>query len=307
MNQNKLFSIKNALIDKISLVKRGANRKKFFLKKSESEKLDFKIMKSDKKDWSIVKGVIYEPEIYDTHGHKMSVEDIQKMAHSALKGGLTVDIEHNDKITKNSIVESYITEKDDIINGQDIKKGSWVGSVEIVDIDIKKAIDNNEITGFSMAGQAVLEEVEKSDSLLSVENITSQFNDIVKEIFKSDMNQDDIVGNIDINLNQLNTSINELTDKFRLKKRKRENESKIKKGQKMEEKDIVSLVTKTVSAVFKAEKEKEQEAIAKSDSVKEITELKKTVEELKKRIVKSDAGKDGEEVVIEKTEEVSYH
>lgn len=54
-----------------------------------------------------------------------------------------------------SVVENWIAKCDCQINGQDVKEGTWLMTVEVTDPGIFDAIEKGEITGFSMGGSGV--------------------------------------------------------------------------------------------------------------------------------------------------------
>lgn len=307
MSLNKQKWIKDAKIKFLSLVNKGANKRTFAVKKSDDEKkLSFNIIKSEKKDWSVVKGVVYEPNVLDTHGHKMSAEEIQKMAHLALENGLSVDVEHNEKVTACPVVESYIVEKDEDLNGQIVKKGSWVAAVKVTDKEIKKAVDDGLINDFSMAGWAILEDIEKASLAekfagKEIRNLAWSYAEIVDQTFRENLETDELIGNLETNLSQLQEMMSKEIDKMKTGNIKKSN-----KGAEMpeltEEKISEMIAKGVVEGIAKNEKTKE-ENLAKSADAKEISELKKTVELLKDKILKSDAGKDGGEDLKKSDEE----
>ena len=53
------------------------------------------------------------------------------------------------------MVENWIAKCDCQINGQDVKEGTWLMTVEVTDPGIFDAIEKGEITGFSMGGSGV--------------------------------------------------------------------------------------------------------------------------------------------------------
>lgn len=69
------------------------------------------------------------------------------------KNGNQVDLQHSfEPLEDAAVVESYVAKCDMEINGQSIKKGTWLMTVEVNDPDVFEAIKKGEITGFSMGG-----------------------------------------------------------------------------------------------------------------------------------------------------------
>jgi len=150
----------------VSFVDKGANNKTFFLTKS-AEELEKVVQKTiapiTKEDdaQKIVYGVVYEPDIEDSHGDFMTSEDIEKSAHGFLAEHRKIDKQHNFSEGYGDVVESYIAPTDMTIGDQGIVKGSWILAVKASD-EIWDDIQKGEITGFSLAGTAVVEEINKS-------------------------------------------------------------------------------------------------------------------------------------------------
>ena len=98
----------------------------------------------------------------DTHGHKMTAEEIEKSAHYYMEMGSTVCKQHENKIEAN-VVESYIAPVDFSITGDTedlITKGSWVMAVRVLDDDAWDKILKGEITAFSPGGYGNLTDLE---------------------------------------------------------------------------------------------------------------------------------------------------
>ena len=156
--------ISDAKIDFISLVDRAANKKSFLIAKAQDGSASFstfgKIVKTDSEN-HFVTGVVYEPMSLDTQGDYMTADEIQKAAHWYAKNGSGVDIQHDEeKLECAAVVESWIAKADFTLDKTDIKKGTWLMTVEISDPDIWDKIEKGELNGFSMGGKGKYEEVE---------------------------------------------------------------------------------------------------------------------------------------------------
>lgn len=156
--------ISDAKIDFISLVDRAANKKSFLIAKAQNGKASFstfgKIVKTDSEN-HFVTGIVYEPMTVDTQGDYMTAEEIQKAAHWYAKNGKGVDVQHDEKkLDSADVVESWIAKADFTLDKTDIKKGTWLMTVEVGDPDIWSKIEKGELTGFSMGGQGKYEDDE---------------------------------------------------------------------------------------------------------------------------------------------------
>ena len=169
----KAYAITDAKISFVSLVNKAANKKQFLITKSEKGAANFatfgRILKADA-DSHFVTGIVYEPMVEDTQGNYMTEEEITKAAYWFAKNGNQVDLQHCfEKCDGAAVVESYVAKCDMEIEGEAIKKGTWIMTMEISDTDVWEAIQKGDITGFSMGGMGVYSEedvelpVEKRD------------------------------------------------------------------------------------------------------------------------------------------------
>ncbi len=171
----KAYAISDAKISFVSLVDKAANKKQFLITKATEEgKKNFvtkgRIIKADT-DSHFVTGIVYEPMVEDSQGNYMTEEEITKAAYWFAKNGNSVDIQHCFvKCEDVAVVESYIAKCDMEIEGQAVKKGTWLMTVEVTNDELWDAVQKGEITGFSMGGVGVYSEddvdltsVEKAD------------------------------------------------------------------------------------------------------------------------------------------------
>lgn len=156
LDVQKACEITDAKIKFVSLVDKAANKKKFLITKAKNGTADFsatgKIIKTDSKN-HYVTGIVYEPLCEDTQGDYMTEDEITKAAYYFAKNGGGVDIQHNfEPFDGAAVVESWIAKADFQIDGEKIKKGTWLMTAEISDPDVWSAVEKGEITGFSMGG-----------------------------------------------------------------------------------------------------------------------------------------------------------
>ena len=152
----KAYAISDAKISFVSLVDKAANKKQFLITKAEAGSASFasygRIVNADAESHYIT-GIVYEPMTEDAHGNYMTKEEITKAAYWFAKNGNQVDLQHSfEPLEDAAVVESYVAKCDMEINGQSIKKGTWLMTVEVNDPDVFEAIKKGEITGFSMGG-----------------------------------------------------------------------------------------------------------------------------------------------------------
>lgn len=152
----KSIEILDAKISFVSLVNKAANKKQFLITKEEDGKARFasygKIVKVDNEN-HYVTGIVYEPLVKDAHDNFMTAEEIQKAAYWYAKNGDKVDIQHSfEAMSDACVVENWIEKADTTIEDEEIKKGTWLMTVEISDSDVWDKIVKGDITGFSMGG-----------------------------------------------------------------------------------------------------------------------------------------------------------
>ncbi len=97
-------------------VDKGANQKRFFFTKS-TKKPDFEkqvrlITKADDPK-QLVYGVVYEPDVEDTHGDMMTADEIEKAVHGfmsnlAIAKGAVMDTQHDFDPGVGDVVECYV-------------------------------------------------------------------------------------------------------------------------------------------------------------------------------------------------------
>lgn len=157
--------LKNAKVTHVSYVDKAANKKKFFLTKSEDQPNDFEkevrlVTKADDPQ-KLVYGVVYEPDKEDAHGDFMTAETIEKAAHGFMENYQLIDKQHDFETEAGKVVESYVAPVDLEIDSEKIAKGTWVLVTKATD-DMWESIQKGEFTGYSLAGSAETETVEKA-------------------------------------------------------------------------------------------------------------------------------------------------
>ena len=167
----KAYEIKDAKISFVSLVNKAANKREFLITKSDDSEATFttlgKILKSDTEN-HYVTGIVYEPMTEDAHNNYMTEEEIAKAAYGFAKNGNKIDLQHNfESLEGASVVESWIAKSDTVIEGNEIKKGAWLMTVELPgDSEAWDSVQKGELTGFSMGGVGKYSEVDDDISAL---------------------------------------------------------------------------------------------------------------------------------------------
>ncbi len=155
-NVEKAYEITDARIRFVSLVDKAANGRTFLITKQGDGTAAFttygRIVKTDAAR-HYVTGIVYEPMTEDTQGNFMTEDEIAKAAYWYAKNGDSVDLQHSfEPLPGASVVESWVAKADFEVDGQQVRKGTWLMTVEVPDGEVWDAVRKGEITGFSMGG-----------------------------------------------------------------------------------------------------------------------------------------------------------
>ncbi|UAT31960.1 terminase [Bacillus badius] len=176
----------NANITHVSYVDKGANQKQFFFTKSDKQP-DFQkevklFINKEEEEQQLVYGLVYEPDVEDSHGDFMTAAEIEKAAHGFMKDARNIDKQHDFNAGVGEVVESYIAPADFTIGEQTITKGSWVLVTKASD-EIWEEIKKGAITGYSMAGTAeTIEKQNEKPAVISDKGEAGLFN-MLKSFF----------------------------------------------------------------------------------------------------------------------------
>lgn len=291
--------LKNVKVTHVSFVDKAANKKKFFLTKS-AEKLEpvFEttvrtITKADDPQ-KLVYGVVYEPDVNDAHDDFMTAEEIEKAAHGFMENYQQIDKQHDFEAGAGTVVQSYIAPCD-LDLGETITKGSWVLVTKATD-EIWESIQKGEYTGYSLAGNAEVTEIEKATQGIFSKN--KLMRDVATAIdafhsatwrIRDDYQLDDATKIQDIQ-NEI-TELSNLISGFSITKSQ-------------EEKGLIN----TIKSFFNTQKQESEEEMKIEDITKAVTDAMQPMNErltaLEKASKKDDAGegKTPEELAAEKKE-----
>ncbi|MDV6367387.1 XkdF-like putative serine protease domain-containing protein [Bacillus cereus] len=159
----KKRKLKNLQVSHVSFVENGANQRKFFLTKSEEQpnfEKPVKVIKSDDEAERLVYGIVYEPDTIDAHGDFADAKTIEKAAHEFMLKYRQIDKNHDFVAGVGEVVESYIAPADMELNGETVKKGTWILTTK-ADEETWEAVKEGEFQGYSLAGVAETEVIEE--------------------------------------------------------------------------------------------------------------------------------------------------
>jgi hypothetical protein len=147
--------LKNVVVDFISLVHRGANRKTIIYKAGEDGKPPLISIRKVDTDKHLVYGIVYSPDEVDSQGDFAPKEVIREMAYNFMKEGKlnNIDRQHNYKAGYGFLAESWLTKINDPVFPEE-REGSWAVVIKVEDDNLWNEIKEGKITGLSMAGEA---------------------------------------------------------------------------------------------------------------------------------------------------------
>jgi site-specific DNA-adenine methylase len=115
------------------------------------------LLKTDEERY--VLGVVLEPETVDAQHDVYSAAEVRDAAHRFLEQFRNVGLMHqgyvNDKV---KILESYLAPTSFELDGAQVKKGTWLLAVHVLDDELWSLIKAGELTGLSIGGSARREE-----------------------------------------------------------------------------------------------------------------------------------------------------
>jgi len=121
----------------------------------ETEKaLTLSIAKAEKR---LITGIVLKPETTDSQGDIISEEAIEEAAHAFMEGyyegTVKLGVQHKDYSRDLELVESYVALADMIVNGKNIKAGTWLMTIRVNDDQVWEAVKTGKLTGLSIKGK----------------------------------------------------------------------------------------------------------------------------------------------------------
>lgn len=116
-----------------------------------------KLIKSDSPvEEQYVLGVVLEPETVDAQNDIYDCETIRKTAHDYMQNHQDIGLQHKGSVDDRvKILESYLAPCDFELNGEKIKKGTWLLGAKIIDSTLWQDVKSGALTGWSIGGSAI--------------------------------------------------------------------------------------------------------------------------------------------------------
>lgn len=180
----KKRKLKNLQVSHVSYVNAGANKREFFLTKSDEQpnfEKEVRVIKSEDEEKRLVYGIVYEPGVLDSHNDFADESTIEKAAHEFMLKYRQIDKDHDFQAGVGEVVESYIAPADMEVNGETITKGTWVLVTKATE-EVWEAVKKQEYKGYSLAGVAETEVIEEEVTKTEEKQMKSFFQ-LVKGFF----------------------------------------------------------------------------------------------------------------------------
>ena len=117
----------------------------------------------------LVYGAVLVPETFDSQGHIISEEEIEKSAHEfmALINLYTgMGIQHEEMTPDVVPVQSFIAPVDYALGDDEIKQGTWMLVSKVLNDEIWQQVKDGELRGYSIGGKATSEEVDEEGNAI---------------------------------------------------------------------------------------------------------------------------------------------
>lgn len=179
LDENEIESNADKKSQVLSVLTTAFDTVKDFISESESKKVaDTIVTKKEnnpnvqlhvpiikKTAQKIVFGAVLVPDEFDGQKHIYSEEEVEKAAHYWMKEFQQLGEMHNKMLKDGQVVllESYVAPVEFSIDGETVKKGTWLLKLYISDDDLWEKIKDGEYNGFSIQGLADAETLDEDD------------------------------------------------------------------------------------------------------------------------------------------------
>lgn len=127
-------------------------------KTSKSHDLgEIRLLKADdQQDEQFILGIVLEPEVRDSQGDIYSAEEIREAAHGFMANSQKIGLMHKKLLDQGAvIVQNYLAPVDMVIEGEKVRKGTWLMGINVIDKVVWKDVKEGRLTGLSIGGSAL--------------------------------------------------------------------------------------------------------------------------------------------------------
>ena len=108
--------------------------------------------------------IVLVPDEVDQHGDIISEDEVRKACHNFNKFSMQANLFHLVESESFEFIESYICPTDFILGDKEVKKGTWLATVQALDDDLWELMKAGEINGLSIGALASVESLEESEN-----------------------------------------------------------------------------------------------------------------------------------------------
>ena len=123
---------------------------------------NIQIIKSVNEDLRRATFIAMMPDHTDLHGDFTSSDEVRKAHYSFFKSDQNANLCHISMTDDFEIVESYLMPVDVKLDGYDVKKGTWVVTLQVAEhaSDLWSSIKNGEFNGVSIGARAQVDVID---------------------------------------------------------------------------------------------------------------------------------------------------
>ena len=107
--------------------------------------------------------IVMVPDEVDLHGDVTTEEEVRKACHNFNKHSMKANLFHLVETTTFEFAESYIAPVDFILGSKEVKKGTWLCTIQCLDDDLWSLIKSGKINGVSIGALATVETLEEDE------------------------------------------------------------------------------------------------------------------------------------------------
>jgi hypothetical protein len=104
--------------------------------------------------------LVLAPDEVDLHGDTYDADEVRKACHNFNQHSMTANLLHLVDTDTFSIVESYVSPVNMVLNDKVIKAGSWLWTIQVHSDEVWSDIKSGNLTGVSISGIAKTEYLE---------------------------------------------------------------------------------------------------------------------------------------------------
>lgn len=105
--------------------------------------------------------IVMEPDAVDLHGDITSEEEVRKACFNFNKFCRQPNLFHLTKTETYEFAESYVAPVDFKLGDKEVKKGTWLATIQVQDDNLWELIKSGEINGLSIGALASVETIEE--------------------------------------------------------------------------------------------------------------------------------------------------